>query len=111
MRETKAVQRIAPPREAAMEDAAYNPLHYAYLLWVDYLRASTEADKQQLLVELVSTLIVYGQCGREGEELIAIVATAIKSRGVVQGLIQGSMRCRAETFVEDNRYKFVLVAV
>jgi hypothetical protein len=104
------IQRIAPSRDKAMEDQAYNPLHYAYLLWVDYLRASTEADKQQLLVEAASTLTVYGACGREGEEIVALVAQAINRRGRVYGLIQGSMRCYVEAVVEDGRHKFSILA-
>jgi len=104
------VQRFAPCLDKAMEDHAYNPLHYAYLLWVDYLRALTEAGKQQLLVEAASTLTVYRQCGHEGEELIALVAQAINRRGRAHGLLHGTMVCSVEAVWEDGRHKFAILA-
>lgn len=104
------VRRFAPSRDEAMEEDAYNPLHYAYLLWVDYLRATTETGKQQLLVEAASTLTVYGPAGREGEELIELVAQAIKRRGRAHGQLQGSMRCSVEAVREGNRHKFIILA-
>jgi hypothetical protein len=107
---SESFKRFAPCRDEAMEDHSYNPLHYAYLLWVDYLRAPNEADKQQLLVEAVSTLTVYRQCGHEGEELIALVAHAIKRRGRAKGLLEGSMKCAVETVWEDGRHKFAIFA-
>lgn len=106
----KPILRIAPSLEAAMKDPAYNPLHYAYLLWVDYLRASTEADKQQLLVDAAAILTVYPQCGREGEEIIALLAQAITSRGRAYGRFQGLSSCWVETAIEDNRHKFSIRA-
>jgi hypothetical protein len=110
MSNDQPVRRFAPHRDEAMEDHAYNPLHYGYLLWVDYLRASTEEAKQQLLVEAASTLTTYGGAGREGEELIDLVAQAIKRRGRAYGLIQGSMRCSVEAVREGNRHKFAILA-
>lgn len=104
----KPLPRLAPSRDKAMEDPAYNPLHYAYLLWVDYLRTPTERDKQQLLVEAASTLSVYRPCGHEGEELIELVARAISRRASVSGMLGDCSLCKVRAVVEGGRHKFAM---
>lgn len=97
-------KRFAPCIDASREDPDFNQLHYAYLLWVDYLRAATEEAKQQLLFEAGAVLTAYRVSNHfEGEELVSMVADAIRRRGRVFGRMHGSMPCYAEA-TADNKF-------
>lgn len=58
----------------------FNRLHRVCLVWIDYLRAETEAEKQALLFEAACHIMLMRPCGDEGEEVFEQVWQAIRRR-------------------------------
>jgi len=73
--------RLAPSVDSRPQDASgFNRLQHVCLLRVDYLRAADETEKQALLYEAVSHLVLFGPRGDEGEEVFKQVWQAFKRR-------------------------------
>lgn len=69
------------PELPKLHSPAFNRLHHICLLWIDYLRVETEAEKQELLCQAVSHIVLLHPQGDEGEEVVAQVWQAVHRRG------------------------------
>ena len=99
------MQRLTLLPDARPQDASgFNRLHHVCLLWVDYLRAANEADKQALLYEAVSHLVLFGPRGDEGEEVFKQVWQAIKRREHRCVYIETDVGRNAAVAADDGRF-------
>ncbi|ELT46647.1 hypothetical protein [Brucella intermedia] len=95
------MKRLSPlAGSAQMHTSDFNQLHHACLLWVDYLRAETEVEKQAFLYEAASHLVLVRPRGEEGEEVIQQVWNAIHRRQDNRAYIEGD---EGQYFVEAVR--------
>lgn len=79
-------RRKSPSEDSRPQDKpGFDRLHHIAQLWVDYLTARTEPLKQSILYEAAANLQHLHRYGDEGEEVIALVESAIRKRGAVFG--------------------------
>ncbi|AVA38303.1 MULTISPECIES: hypothetical protein [Cupriavidus] len=99
------MQRLTPLPDSRPQDASgFNRLHHVCLLWVDYLRAASEAEKQALLYEAVSQLVLFGPRGDEGEEVFKQVWQAIRRREHGRVYIKTDVGRNAAVATDDGRF-------
>lgn len=99
------MQRLSPPSDSRPQDEpGYNRLHHVCLLWVDYLRATDEADKQGFLYEAATNLVVLYPRGDEGEEVFHQVWRAIQSRPHARAYIKTESGRNAVEACEGGKF-------
>ena len=78
--------RKAPSNESRPQDKpGFNRLHHIAQLWVDFLTARNEQAKQLVLFEAACNMQLLHRVGAEGEAVLELVESAIRSRGIVYG--------------------------
>lgn len=79
-------------------------LHRACLLWIDYLRAETEREKQAYLYEAACQFVQVSPRGDEGEEVIQQVWQAIRRRELGRAFIDTGLGQDFVVATDDGRF-------
>ena len=99
------MHRLTPPADSRPQDApGFNRLHHVCLLWIDYLRALTETERQAFLYEAASHLVLFSPHGDEGEEVFKQVWQAIRRRDHGRFYIETDAGRNAAVATDDGRF-------